>query len=102
MSCAPVLMYHQIVANEPGDVHAVKIESFADQMRWPYDRGFHSASVLMLRPECPRPAIDDLAGLAFVERRENVISLGPSGTGKTHLAIALGIRSDSYRLRRAR
>lgn len=56
MSCAPVLMYHQIVANEPGDVHAVKIESFADQMRWLYDRGFHSASVLMLRPECPRPA----------------------------------------------
>lgn len=28
--------------------------------------------------------------MAFVERRENVILLGPSGTGKTHLAIALG------------
>ena len=41
----------------------------------------------------PRHRIDELAGLAFVERRENVILLGPSGTGKTHLAIGLGLRA---------
>lgn len=41
----------------------------------------------------PKPRIDELAGLAFVERRENVILLGPSGTGKTHLAIGLGVRA---------
>lgn len=38
----------------------------------------------------PRAQIQELASLSFVERRENVVLLGPSGTGKTHIAIALG------------
>lgn len=41
----------------------------------------------------PKQRLIELAGLAFIERRENVILLGPSGTGKTHLAIALGYRA---------
>jgi DNA replication protein DnaC len=38
----------------------------------------------------PRQQIMELASLAFIERSENVVLLGPSGVGKTHLAIALG------------
>lgn len=38
----------------------------------------------------PKQTIKSLSDLAFVGRKENVILLGPSGTGKTHLAIALG------------
>lgn len=41
----------------------------------------------------PKARLQELAGLAFIERRENVIFLGPSGTGKTHLAISLGVRA---------
>jgi hypothetical protein len=33
----------------------------------------------------------DLARCEFVDRRENVIALGPSGTGKTHVALGLGL-----------
>ena len=32
----------------------------------------------------------ELAPLAFLERKENVLLLGPPGVGKTHLGIALG------------
>lgn len=38
----------------------------------------------------PKAQIQELASLAFIERAENVVMLGPSGTGKTHLAIAYG------------
>jgi DNA replication protein DnaC len=41
-------------------------------------------------PGAPRKQIMELASLAFVERAENVVLLGPSGVGKAHLAIALG------------
>jgi len=34
-----------------------------------------------------------LATLAFIEGRQNVIFLGPPGTGKTHVAIALGLKA---------
>ncbi len=33
----------------------------------------------------------ELARCEFIERRENVIALGPSGTGKTHVALGLGL-----------
>src|ERR1700735_4376133 len=44
----------------------------------------------------PRKQIMELASLAFVERAENVVFLGPSGVGKTHLAIALGYLATQH------
>ncbi|WP_438391858.1 IS21-like element helper ATPase IstB [Caballeronia sp. DA-9] len=41
----------------------------------------------------PKPLVLELSSLAFVERAENVVLLGPSGVGKTHLALALGYRA---------
>jgi DNA replication protein DnaC len=45
------------------------------------------------QPSIDRKVIRELAGLSFVERAENVILLGPPGVGKTHLAIALGVKA---------
>jgi len=33
----------------------------------------------------------ELARLEYINRQENVIALGPSGTGKTHIALGLGL-----------
>jgi DNA replication protein DnaC len=40
-----------------------------------------------------RQTIAHLGTLDFVTARDNVVFLGPPGTGKTHLAIGLGIRA---------
>ena len=41
----------------------------------------------------PKAQIQELAHLTFVQRAENVVLLGPSGVGKTHLALALAYRA---------
>lgn len=41
----------------------------------------------------PKTQVLELASLAFLERAENLVLIGPSGVGKTHLAIALGYRA---------
>ena len=45
------------------------------------------------QPGLSRQKIADLATLRFVENHENIILLGPPGTGKTHVAIALALKS---------
>lgn len=41
----------------------------------------------------PRNQLQDLAALTFIERAQNVVFLGPSGVGKTHLACALAYKA---------
>lgn len=44
-------------------------------------------------PGAPKAQIQELAHLAFIERAENVVMLGPSGVGKTHIALGLAHRA---------
>ena len=43
------------------------------------------------RPSLNKPLVLDLARGDYLARRENILMVGPSGTGKTHLALALAI-----------
>jgi DNA replication protein DnaC len=45
------------------------------------------------QPSLDRRQVRELAGLSFVERAQNVVILGPPGVGKTHLAVALGLKA---------
>lgn len=43
------------------------------------------------QPSIKREQIESLHELGFVERKENVVLLGPPGVGKSHLAISLAV-----------
>lgn len=43
------------------------------------------------QPSIKREQIESLHELGFIDRKENVVLLGPPGVGKTHLAISLAI-----------
>ncbi len=42
-------------------------------------------------PKLNKMQVLELARCEWIERRENVIALGPSGTGKTHVALGIGL-----------
>ena len=42
-------------------------------------------------PSLNKALVPELARCAYIERRENLIALGNSGTGKTHIALGLGL-----------
>ena len=45
------------------------------------------------QPTVDKRKVEELFTLKFIDNCENVLFLGPPGTGKTHLAIALGVRA---------
>jgi DNA replication protein DnaC len=57
-------------------------------------------AALTVQPSLRREQMESLHELGFVERRENVISLGPPGVGRTHMAISLAIAA-AQRIRTA-
>ena len=49
------------------------------------------------QPSINKDEIYDLATLRFVEDKSNILFVGNSGVGKTHLAVALGIKATEHR-----
>lgn len=47
------------------------------------------------QPNLNKKEIYNLATCEFIRNKENIAFIGPSGTGKTHLSIAIGINAIS-------
>lgn len=68
------------------------IEARLKQARFPWLKTLDQFE-FEFQPSIDRRQVRELAGLSFVERAHNVVLLGPPGVGKTHLAIALGVKA---------
>lgn len=49
------------------------------------------------QPSLNKSQIMDLLSLRFIEQNENILFIGSSGVGKTHLATSIGIEASSKR-----
>jgi len=48
------------------------------------------------QPSVKREQLESLHTLGFIERKENVVFLGPPGVGKTHLALSLAVAAAEH------
>lgn len=72
--------------------HRKGVESRLKMARFPWIKTLDQFD-FAFQPSIDKKVIRELSTLAFVGRAENVIILGPPGVGKTHLAIALGVKA---------
>ena len=67
-----------------------RVQTLLKMSRFPYLKSLAEFN-FSFQPQIEEPIIRELASLSFLERKENIIFLGPPGVGKTHLAVAIGI-----------
>jgi DNA replication protein DnaC len=96
------------VSTKPGEAHVdflldlLSVEVAARRERYlktrtrlahfPFQRTLEQFD-FSFQPSIDERLIRELATLSFVSEAANVILLGPPGVGKTHLAVALGLRA---------
>ncbi len=58
--------------------------------RFPQTKSFDTFD-FTTQPSLNKALVLELARCQWIDQRQNCIALGPSGTGKTHIALALGL-----------
>jgi DNA replication protein DnaC len=66
------------------------VERRIKEAKFPTVKGLDSFDFLAL-PSLNKPLVLELARCEYVARRENIIAVGNSGTGKSHIALGLGL-----------
>ena len=66
---------------------------------FPHQKSIDEFDVTQLNDSISPIFINELASCKFVEDRKNIVMIGNPGRGKTHLAIALGLKACSLGFR---
>jgi len=66
------------------------VERRIKQARFPTVKSLDSFDFMSI-PSLNKSLVLELARCEYIDRRENIIALGNSGTGKTHIALGLGL-----------
>jgi DNA replication protein DnaC len=93
------LVEHLLQA-EHADRHVRSINYQTHAAKFPMHRDLAGFDFEQSRVE--RALVDELATLAFTEAAHNVVFIGGTGTGKTHLATALGVSGITRHGKRVR
>ena len=72
------------------DRHHRMVERRIKAARFPTTKSLDTFDFLSM-PSLNKALVLELARCEYIERRHNVIALGNSGTGKTHIALGLGL-----------
>ncbi len=93
------LLEHLLQA-EHGDRHVRSIDYQMHAARFPVHRDL--AGFDFEQSKVDKSLIEELATLAFTEHAHNVVFIGGTGTGKSHLATALGVSGITRQGKRVR
>ncbi len=66
------------------------IERYIKAAKFPTVKSLDSFDFKII-PSVNKTLVTELARCEFIKKHENIIALGPSGTGKMHIALALGL-----------
>lgn len=72
------------------------IKSCVQTAGFPFHKGIKDYD-FSFQPSVNKVEIEDYASLRFIEENENLLFIGSSGVGKTHLATAIGIEAAKNR-----
>ncbi len=97
----PTGLIEHLLQAEHTDRHMRSISYQMHTAKFPVHRDLAGAATSST-PRSIAVLISDLADLSFTEAAHNVVFIGGTGTGKTHLATALGVSGITQQNKRVR
>jgi DNA replication protein DnaC len=82
----------RLLADEVAAKHEKYVAMRTVMARFPYRKTLESFD-FNFQPSVDRKKLQELSTGRFIEHGDNLVFLGPPGTGKTHLAIAVGLKA---------